>query len=85
MIRAALAALALVAPAALAGDLAFVTSQNGNAVSVSDLARRVEQVLGGTSSVRRRLLRAGRLRQARGEPVDAEPSSPTNTQPTPAR
>ena len=28
---------------------------------VSDLARRVEQVLGGTSSVRRRLLRAGRV------------------------
>ncbi|WP_299841927.1 YncE family protein [uncultured Paracoccus sp.] len=40
MIRAALAALALVAPAALAGDLAFVTSQNGNAVSVIDLTRR---------------------------------------------
>ncbi|TRW98765.1 YncE family protein [Paracoccus sp. M683] len=38
MIRAALAAILLTSPAATAGDLAFVTSQNGNAVSVIDLS-----------------------------------------------
>lgn len=38
MIRAALAAVLSWSPAALAGDLAFITSQNGNAVSVIDLA-----------------------------------------------
>lgn len=40
MIKAALAAFLLSSPAALAGDLAFVTSQNGNAVSVIDLTTR---------------------------------------------
>ena len=40
MIRAPLAAMLLASPAALAGDLAFVTSQNGNAVSVIDLTTR---------------------------------------------
>lgn len=37
MIRRALALLSLIAAPAVAGDLAFVTSQNGNAVSVIDL------------------------------------------------
>ncbi|MFV0302202.1 MAG: YncE family protein [Paracoccus sp. (in: a-proteobacteria)] len=40
MIRAALVALLFASPAASAGDLAFVTSQNGNAVSIIDLTRR---------------------------------------------
>ena len=37
MIRTALVALWLVSSAVMAGDLAFVTSQNGNAVSIVDL------------------------------------------------
>ncbi|AUH33261.1 YncE family protein [Paracoccus tegillarcae] len=37
MIRAALAALFLSSPVVMAGDLAFITSQNGNSVSIVDL------------------------------------------------